>query len=186
MTPKLPAEQASRYDRILLKLKSFIFAFSDLIQYVVAITIILAIVLSLVSIPYHLGVLAIEGMDHMMEYLEFVVNIIIAIELVHVLTHQTLDSIVEILPMDITRELVLQHLKTYEILIGVMAIALLFVMRKYLFIAKLDDDDDAQHRHKLSHIHGDEEDAVLQKNTDALRSNDIRPEAAPQKPAENP
>lgn len=173
MNPQTNKESTSGYDRILLKIKSFIFHFSDLIQYVVAITIILAIIMSLVSIPYHLGILAVEGMDHMMEYLEYVVNIIIAIELVHVLTHQTLDSIVEILSMAITRELVLQHLHTYEILIGVMAIALLFVMRKYLFIAKLDDDDDATHKHQINRLYTEHSDATL---NDPLRDNDVRPE----------
>ena len=78
------------------------------------------------------------GSESLIAFLEYVINVIISIELIAVLMHQTLDSIVEILSLAITRELILQHLHTYEFLIGVLAVAVLFAIRKFLFITKKD------------------------------------------------
>ena len=78
------------------------------------------------------------GSESLIAFLEYVINVIISIELIAVLLHQTLDSIVEILSLAITRELILQHLHTYEFLIGVVAVAVLFAIRKFLFITHKD------------------------------------------------
>lgn len=125
-------------DRILAHGKNIVYHFLGYLQFFVALTIAAAILITLLSIPQQLGVLTDVGSESLIEFLEYVINVIISIELIHVLLHQTLDSIVEVLSLAITRELILQHLHTYEFLIGVIAIAVLFAIRKFLFISKKD------------------------------------------------
>ena len=125
-------------EKILSYGKNFIYHFLGYLQYFVALTIIVAILITLLSIPQQLGVLTDVGSESLISFLEYVINVIISIELIHVLLHQTLDSIVEVLSLAITRELILQHLHTWEFLIGVIAVAVLFAIRKYLFISKKD------------------------------------------------
>ena len=125
-------------DRILAHGKNIVYHFLGYLQFFVALTIAAAILITLLSIPQQLGVLTDVGSESLIEFLEYVINVIISIELIHVLLHQTLDSIVEVLSLAITRELILQHLHTYEFLIGVIAIAVLFAIRKFLFISEKD------------------------------------------------
>ena len=125
-------------DRILAHGKNIVYHFLGYLQFFVALTIAAAIIITLLSIPQQLGVLTDVGSESLIEFLEYVINVIISIELIHVLLHQTLDSIVEVLSLAITRELILQHLHTYEFLIGVIAIAVLFAIRKFLFISEKD------------------------------------------------
>ena len=128
----------STAEKILMAGKNFIYHFLEYLQYFVALTIIVAIVITLLTIPQQLGMLTDVGSESLIAFLEYVINVIISIELIAVLMHQTLDSIVEILSLAITRELILQHLHTYEFLIGVLAVAVLFAIRKFLFITKKD------------------------------------------------
>jgi len=54
------------------------------------------------------------------------------------LCKHTPETLIEVLMFATAREMVVEHLKTYETLIGILAIALLFAIRKYLFIKKED------------------------------------------------
>ena len=125
-------------EKILAHGKNIIYVFLEYLQYFVALTIIVAIGITLLSIPHQLGLLTDIGSESLVEFLEYIINVIISIELIHVLLHQTLDSIVEVLSLAITRELILQHLHTYEFLIGVLAVAALFAIRKFLCITRKD------------------------------------------------
>ena len=62
-----------------------------------------------------------------------VATIIIAIELIHVLNSQNLESVIEILMLAFTRELVIREWQMWQLLIGVGCIAGLFAIKKWLF-----------------------------------------------------
>ena len=149
-------------EKILAHGKNIIYVFLEYLQYFVALTIIVAIGITLLSIPQQLGLLTDVGSDSLVEFLEYIINVIISIELIHVLLHQTLDSIVEVLSLAITRELILQHLHTYEFLIGVFAVAALFAIRKFLFVSKKDAPHSA---HEDRAVTIDEEGIIPERKT---------------------
>ena len=122
--------------------KKSIYKLMDFIHCFISVTIIVAIALTLISLPSQLSLLTDVGSTSLIHFLEYVINVIIAVELIHVLLHQSLDTIVEILSLAITRELILERMHTYEIFIGIGAIALLFVIRKYLFISAVDSESE--------------------------------------------
>ncbi len=121
--------------------KEYMYMLMDFIHCLISVVIVIAIAITLLSIPEQISYLTDVGSKSLIGFLEYVINVIIAVELIHVLLHQSLDTIVEILSLAITRELILQQLHTYELLIGVLAIAVLFVIRKYLFISYKDRDN---------------------------------------------
>ena len=76
----------------------------------------------------------------------------IGIELIKVLVRKDLDSLVEVLLFTVTRHLIIEGGSITENLIGVLSIAILFFIRKFLFI---DTDDDGVRRDYLE-IHQEE------------------------------
>lgn len=131
------------------KCRHFSYVLSVYVQYFVTFTIIVAIGISLLSLPKQWGLLTDVDSDSLIGFLRYIINIIIAVELIRVLCHQTLDTIVEILLIAITRELIIEHLATWEMLVGVLAVGILFMIRKYLFVSQLDKQGrpDAAHAH---------------------------------------
>ena len=85
-------------------------------------------------------------------YLIYLFDIIIGIELIKVLVRKDLDSLVEVLLFTVTRHLIVEGGTITENLIGVISIAILFFIRKFLFI---DTDDDGVRRDYLE-IHQEE------------------------------
>lgn len=60
--------------------------------------------------------------------------IIVGLEFVNMLCHHTVDGIIEVLLFATARQMVVEHLKNWETLIGVIAIGVLFAIHKYLLI----------------------------------------------------
>lgn len=120
------------------KIRHLSYILSVYIQYFVALTIVIAILISFWSLPHQLSALTDIGSESLISFLKYVINIIIAVELIRVLCHQTLDTIVEILLMAVTRELIIERMSVLEMLFGVVAVAVLFAVRKYLYVSRLD------------------------------------------------
>ena len=74
------------------------------------------------------------GLEDLGEYLMFLFDALIGIELVKLLCRNDLYTMIEVLLFAVTRHLVVQHVHTWEVLVGVGAIAILFATRKFLFM----------------------------------------------------
>lgn len=61
-------------------------------------------------------------------------NVIIGIEFIKMLAKHTPGATIEVLLFSLAREMVVEHTTPVENLIGIITIALLFVIRKYLFV----------------------------------------------------
>ena len=96
MKPSSEMERA-HYSRI-EKLRNLSYVVSLYIQYFINLTIIVAILISFWSLPYQFSSLTDVGSESLISFLKYIINIIIAMELIRVLCHQTLDTIVEIGP----------------------------------------------------------------------------------------
>ena len=74
--------------------------------------------------------------DGLSDYLRYLFDALIGIELIKLLCRNDLYSMIEVLLFAVTRHLIIQHVATWEILVGILAIAVLFAIRKFLFIHK--------------------------------------------------
>lgn len=126
----------SKIAEIFDNFKNWMYKVLDTLHCVISIIIVIAIIITLKSLPQQLLRCADVESSSLITFLEYIINIIIAAELIHVLLHQSLDTIVEILTLALTRELILQQMHTYELFIGIAGIALLFAIRKFLFISR--------------------------------------------------
>ena len=98
--------------------------------------IICGILLSFIRLPNYFVDIFNKTPNSLINLLEFAAEIIIAVELVYVIIAQNLESIVEILMIAFTRELLIKNWEMWELMLGVVVIAGLFAVRKYLFDQK--------------------------------------------------
>ena len=75
-----------------------------------------------------------------MHFLEITLDIVIGIEFLKMLCRHSMDSVVEVLLFTLARHMIIEPTTMLENLLCVAGVALLFVVRKYLFVAKIDKD----------------------------------------------
>lgn len=124
-----------------IKVPSIIYRIAQLLEIIVSFFVILAIILSLRSILSSLGLIvlnssATEGLHN---FLSVAFNVVIGIEFLKMLCRHNMSSTVEVLLFAIARQMVIEHPSAIENLIMVVSIAILFLIRKFLFIPGLDD-----------------------------------------------
>ena len=64
--------------------------------------------------------------------------VLIGIELIKMITSHTIDSVVDVMLLAIARQMVVEHTAPLENLIAVLAVGILFLIRKYLYISWID------------------------------------------------
>lgn len=102
------------------------------LEYVVAVALIIAMGISMISfIIQEANVFSIQ--DFQLEtYLSFSLSLIVGIEFVKMLILQTPGSLVEVVMFAVVRQIIMSHDSAFDNLIGVIAVLLMFLCRKYL------------------------------------------------------
>lgn len=72
-------------------------------------------------------------------FLKNALGLVVGVEFVKMLVRHTMDNVVEVLIFAISRHLIVYHLEIWEMLIGVLCIAILFAIRKFLVVS-LDEE----------------------------------------------
>lgn len=124
------------FDEKTHKTQRFIFHVAHVFELLVALLIIVALAIALFGTMDQFLVLY-EGGDFNY-FLVSIFDIIIGVELLKMLCRHDLDSVVEVLLFAVARGLIIEHLPIHQTFIGILAIAVLFLIRKYLFIPFLD------------------------------------------------
>ena len=122
------------------KCQVFIFRASQYFEILVAFIVIAGILIHLLVVPSELASLYYNGGFN--DFLKMTFNFIIGIELLKMLCRHDLDSVVEVLMFAVARSIVIEHMPIQETLIGIIAIAILFCVRKFLFVSALDKEED--------------------------------------------
>ncbi len=76
--------------------------------------------------------------DQFTHFLELALNIVVGIEFLKMLCRHNMDAVIEVLLFTLARHLIVNQRSMVEGLLCIVAIAILFVVRKYLFIPKID------------------------------------------------
>ncbi len=82
------------------------------------------------------------------DFLAESLSLIVGLEFVRMLSRHTAETLVEVLLVSSARQMVVEHLSTGQTLIGVVAIGLLFAIRKYLLIRTDEKTPDNLHSEK--------------------------------------
>ncbi len=76
--------------------------------------------------------------DQFTHFLELALNIVVGIEFLKMLCRHNMDAVIEVLLFTLARHLIVNQRSMVEGLLCIVAIAILFVVRKYLFVPKID------------------------------------------------
>ena len=77
--------------------------------------------------------------DEFTSFLGKCLNIVIGIEFLKMLCRHNMDAVIEVLLFTLARHLIVKQFEILEGLICVVAISLLFVVRRFLFVAHIDN-----------------------------------------------
>ena len=124
-----------------IKIPNTIYRIAQFLEILVSLLVIAAIILSFGTILSQLGVMASHPSDTegLRSFLSTAFTVVIGIEFLKMLSRHNMSSAVEVLLFAIARQMVIEHTTPMENLIMVISIAVLFIIRKYLFIPGLDD-----------------------------------------------
>lgn len=124
------------------QIQNRIFQLTRILEFVISIAIIIAIGISMITLVDGLKNLFFHSLekDSFQNFLAIAFNILIGIEFIKMIFKYNLNTVLEVLLFAIARQLIVEHTTVFENLLGVVSIAILFIIRKYLFIPELDKE----------------------------------------------
>ena len=105
---------------------------TTMIMVLMSVLVLAGIIASSVRIPDLFRNLVAGKSESLMVLLEYAAEVLMAVELIHVIIAQNMNSVIEILMVAFTRELVIKQWQMWELLFGVAIIGGLFAIKKYL------------------------------------------------------
>lgn len=106
------------------------------LEIIISLIILVAIgsqIIPLITEIFHLSFFSLD-MSSFTTFLANALGLVVGLEFVKMLCEHTADTVLEVLMFAIARQMVVEHLQTWQTLIGVVAIAILFAARKYLLL----------------------------------------------------
>jgi uncharacterized membrane protein (DUF373 family) len=104
---------------------------------------IVSVVIATVGLVLNLYGLAqnLNDTNYFQKFLGSTMALIIALELIKMILRDTIGSTIEVLLIAISRKLIVSENDTLGFLIGIIAIAFLFLIRKYLFVSEFSTEN---------------------------------------------
>ncbi len=124
-----------------------IYNISRYTEIVLSIIILVVIALSGIRLIMEVAATSVPNMDteFFTSFLSQALSLVVGVEFVKMLCQHSAQTVVEVLMFATARQMVVEHLGSSETLLGVISIAVLFAIRKYLMT---DNDDMNSRRHK--------------------------------------
>ncbi|NCE65485.1 transporter [Pseudoflavonifractor sp. 524-17] len=124
-----------------LRIPNIIYRIAQTLEILVSFLVIVAILLSIWALALEVGIIAVSPADVELlhGFLATAFTVVIGIEFLKMLSRHNMSSCVEVLLFAIARQMVVEHTNAFENLVMVISIAILFAIRKWLFIPGLDD-----------------------------------------------
>lgn len=118
-------------------------------EIVLSIVILIVIALTGIRLIYTITEISILDMDidFFTEFLANALSLVVGVEFVKMLCRHSAQTVVEVLLFATARQMVVEHLDPVQTLIGIIGIAILFAVRKYLMT---DSDDMTPHQKNAS------------------------------------
>lgn len=120
----------------LILCRQWVARMASIIETVVALVVLLAILVAGVRVLFEVKdlVLASDVDEAFTTFLRSAFNVVIGIEFVKMLAKHSPGSAIEVLLFAIARQMVVEHTSPVENLVSILAILLIFMIRKYLFV----------------------------------------------------
>lgn len=125
------------------KLNEIIYTISRYTEIFLSAVMLLVIIILIIPMLYNfvrIPLLDITS-EQFTQFLGNALTLLIGVEFVKMLAKHTAENLLEVLMFAIARQMVVEHLNMVETLIGVVAIALIFAIRKYLLLKNTDNKE---------------------------------------------
>lgn len=133
-------------NQMLHKIQAVFFRFAMWLEILISAVIFAGVIFHLGGLPqFFIRV----GEMNFNRFLQYLLEALIGLEVITMLCRHDLDSIVEVMIFAVTKTLLIVHESTLGMLIGVVAIALLFGIRKYLFLSGKEVSERKKHSDHL-------------------------------------
>lgn len=140
------------------QIPNLLYRIAQFLEIMVGVILVAATCVALLAVVRDVGVLWVaEGnASAFHEFLGNAFSVVIGIEFLKMLCRHNMSSVVEVVLFATSRQMVVEHTNPTETLIMVLALSILFLIRKYLFIPGLDDKDHTVHLPFAHHEERDE------------------------------
>lgn len=109
----------------------------------VGVVVMIPIILSTIGLLFQISETNFFEAGQLFIILEHTIEVIIGIEFIKLIFVHTMDTTIELIIMAVVRQIIIEHSSYVATLTLIVAILLLFVVRKLLFVPKLDKIDEA-------------------------------------------
>ena len=125
------------------KLNEIIYAISRYTEIVLSAVMLLGIITLIIPMIYNFVSIPLLDItpEQFTQFLGNALTLLIGVEFVKMLAKHTAENLLEVLMFAIARQMVVEHLNMTETLIGVVAIAVIFTVRKYLLLKNSNDKE---------------------------------------------
>ena len=124
----------------------FLMKVSSYLEVVCALILIVAICIAFIPVPHNRDSLYLDNVFDLCDFMKKSFDLVIGIELLKMFCRHDLDSIVEVLLFSVARQMVIDHLAIKEAFIGCVSVAILFAVRRFLFVPILDNPDEQERK----------------------------------------
>lgn len=116
------------------KIEDRVYKISNFIEIFIATLIIIAILILTLDLILFLVNIAVNhhSADILSEFLERALTLVVGVEFVKMLCNHRAETVIEVLLFATARQMVVEHMSLQETLIGIVCIAILFAIRKFL------------------------------------------------------
>lgn len=122
-----------------IKAQEALYGVSTLFEIIVGIVLLVALFTSLIGLVRDISPAQLmQDPNQFSNFLSIAATLVIGVEFVKMLCNHTMGAVLEIMLLAIARQMIVEHTTPVENLIAVISVAILYMVRKFLFIPTLD------------------------------------------------
>ncbi|MGN0985066.1 MAG: transporter [Candidatus Enterenecus sp.] len=122
------------------KVQNFLYDVAFFLELAAAFLVIILIICQVVGLGIEMfsDAAGLFDSDNFTHFLELALNIVVGIEFLKMLCRHNMDAVIEVLLFTLARHLIVNQHSMVEGLLCIVSIAILFVVRKFLFVSQID------------------------------------------------
>lgn len=124
------------------KVHHYIKRITAVIEILISVIVLAGLLLSFIPLIREIPELS-QGTGMFTHFLEFAFDLVIGIEFLEMLNNHSPGSALEVFLFAIVRHMVIEGGSALDMLIGVFAVGLIFVIRKYVYVHSFEEEEDA-------------------------------------------
>ena len=134
-------KQQERHHHRRERVQGLLYEISFYLELIAAVLVIVLIIAQVVGLAIDMfsNTASLVDSENFNHFLELALNIVVGIEFLKMLCRHNMNAVIEVLLFTMARHLIVNQTSMLEGLLCIIAVAILFVVRKFLFVPQVDD-----------------------------------------------